>query len=101
LKCSFYQKKIHYLGHIISREGIVVDPEKVEAIMECPKPTNVQEVHIFRFSGLLSTFHQRFFKHSKSDHRVTEEENKIVYAEKCVETFHKHKELLTKITILN
>jgi hypothetical protein len=31
-KCSFYQRQIHYLGHIISEEGIVVDPEKVEAI---------------------------------------------------------------------
>ena len=28
-KCSFYQRHIHYLGHIISEEGIVVDPEKV------------------------------------------------------------------------
>jgi hypothetical protein len=25
-KCSFYQKQIHYLGHIISKDGIVVDP---------------------------------------------------------------------------
>jgi hypothetical protein len=46
-KCSFYQSKIHYLGHVISNEGIVVDPMKVEAIMECPTPTNVQEVCIF------------------------------------------------------
>ena len=41
-KCSFYQSKIHYLGHIISREGIVVDPVKVEAIMEWPTSKNVQ-----------------------------------------------------------
>jgi hypothetical protein len=40
-KCSFYQTKIHYLGHIIFGEVIVVDPTKVEAIMEWPKPTNV------------------------------------------------------------
>ena len=33
-KCSFYQKQIHYLGHIISEDGIVVDPEKIEAIRE-------------------------------------------------------------------
>ena len=31
-KCSFYQRLIHYLGHIIYEEGIAVDPEKVEAI---------------------------------------------------------------------
>jgi hypothetical protein len=29
-KCSFFQKEIHYLGHIISGEGILVDPEKVK-----------------------------------------------------------------------
>ena len=26
IKCSFYQEKIHYLGHIISEQGITVDP---------------------------------------------------------------------------
>ena len=33
-KCSFFQKEIHYLGHIISGEGISVDPEKVKAIKD-------------------------------------------------------------------
>jgi hypothetical protein len=33
-KCSFYQKQIHYLGHIISKDGIAVDPKKIEAIRE-------------------------------------------------------------------
>ena len=31
-KCDFYRDKIQYLGHIISEEGISVDPEKIEAI---------------------------------------------------------------------
>jgi hypothetical protein len=31
-KCSFYQRKIHYLGHIVSEEGIVVDLEKIKSI---------------------------------------------------------------------
>jgi len=25
-KCSFFQKKVHYLGHVVSKEGITVDP---------------------------------------------------------------------------
>jgi hypothetical protein len=33
-KCSFYQMKIPYLGHIILGKGIIVDPTNVEAIME-------------------------------------------------------------------
>jgi hypothetical protein len=46
-KCSFYQSRIHYLGHVISGEGIAVDPAKVEAIMEWSAPTNVTEVRSF------------------------------------------------------
>jgi hypothetical protein len=30
-KCDFYQEKIQYLGHVISAEGIVVDPRKDES----------------------------------------------------------------------
>jgi hypothetical protein len=40
-KCSFYQRQIHYLGHIVSKKGIVVDPEKTNAIEECPTPRKV------------------------------------------------------------
>ena len=32
-KCDFYRDRIQYLGHIISNEGIYVDPKKIEAIM--------------------------------------------------------------------
>jgi hypothetical protein len=33
-KCDFYKKEIQYLGHVILAEGIVVDPEKIKAILE-------------------------------------------------------------------
>ena len=33
-KCAFYQKEIQYLGHIISAQGIAVDPSKIKAIKE-------------------------------------------------------------------
>jgi hypothetical protein len=40
-KCDFYQKEIQYLGHVISVEGIVVDPEKTKNIMEWVVPKDV------------------------------------------------------------
>jgi hypothetical protein len=40
-KCYFYQKHIHYLGHIISEKGIVVDLEKNEGIRRWPTTRNV------------------------------------------------------------
>jgi len=46
-KYSFYQSRIHYLGNIIFGEGIVVDPLKVEDIMEWHVSMNILEVGIF------------------------------------------------------
>jgi hypothetical protein len=46
-KCIFYQKKIHYLEHIISVEGIIVDPDKIESIRGWSMPRNVTEVRSF------------------------------------------------------
>jgi hypothetical protein len=46
-KFSFFQKEIHYLGHIISGEGISVDLEKVKAIMDWLVPRNSHEVRSF------------------------------------------------------
>ena len=43
-KCDFYKSKIHYLGHVISREGITVDPDKIKAIVECPVHKDVSGV---------------------------------------------------------
>jgi hypothetical protein len=40
-KRSFYQNQIHYLGHIISKEGVAVDPEKINSIEGWPTPRNV------------------------------------------------------------
>jgi hypothetical protein len=62
-KCSFYQKKIHYLGHIISQDGIAVDPEKIEAIREWSVPKNVTEVRSFMgLTGYYIIFIEGFLK---------------------------------------
>jgi hypothetical protein len=37
-KCQLFQKEVHYLGHIVSPEGITTDPEKLEAVWEWPTP---------------------------------------------------------------
>jgi hypothetical protein len=44
-KCDFYQRKIQYLGHVISKDGIGVDPENIKAIMEWPVPKNIAYIY--------------------------------------------------------
>ncbi len=47
LKCEFWLEEISFLGHIVSAEGIKVDPSKVEAILNWKPPRNVTEIYIF------------------------------------------------------
>jgi len=47
------------LGHIITKEGIAVDPEKIKTIMEWPIPKDVADIADIRsFTGLASYYRQ-------------------------------------------
>jgi hypothetical protein len=46
-KCEFWLEKISFLGHILTAEGIEVDPSKVEAVSKWKQPSNVSEVRSF------------------------------------------------------
>ena len=48
-----------FLGHVVSGDGIQVDPKKIEAIIEWPRPTTVTEVR--SFLGLAG-YYRRFVK---------------------------------------
>nr|GFC93916.1 hypothetical protein [Tanacetum cinerariifolium] len=43
-KCEFWLSSVAFLGHIVSTEGITMDPAKVEAITKCPRLTYVIEL---------------------------------------------------------
>ena len=58
-KCRINQPQVTYLGHIVSGEGVQLDPAKVQAIAEWPVPSNSH--HIKQFLGLCGWF-RRFIK---------------------------------------
>lgn len=58
-KCKFFQTDVRYLGHIVSREGVKTDPEKIRALKTWPRPQNLKELRSFLgFSG----YYRRFIK---------------------------------------
>ena len=45
-KCEFWLSQVTFLVHIISKEGIKVDPSKIEAVRDWPRPKNASEVEV-------------------------------------------------------
>jgi hypothetical protein len=89
------------LGHIISEEGIIVDPEKVQAIREWPAPRNVAEVR--SFMGLVGYYRRFIAGFSKIAHSITSlqrKEKKFQWTKECESSFQRLKQFLTSAPIL-
>ncbi|KAG1934122.1 retrotransposable element [Pimephales promelas] len=58
-KCEFHQTQIAFLGYIISAEGVTMDGDKVQAVVDWPQPKNVKQLQ--RFLGF-ANFYRRFIR---------------------------------------
>lgn len=62
-KCKFLRNKIKFLGHIVTPEGMTMDPEKLQAIHDFPPPRNKREMQ--SFIGFCN-FYRKFADHHAS-----------------------------------
>jgi hypothetical protein len=100
-KCEFWIKEVPFLGHVVSPEGITVDPSKVKEVLEWKPPTIVSEVR--SFLGLTGYYRRFILNFSKIMTPITallKRENKYVWSEACDEAFKHLKKFLTTLLVL-
>eukprot|EP00079_Xenopus_tropicalis_P031375 XP_017945146.1 PREDICTED: uncharacterized protein LOC108644818 [Xenopus tropicalis] len=113
-KCKFGRTSVHYVGHIVSAEGVATDPAKIEAVVNWPQPNNLTELRSFLgFCGYYRRFVEGYSKLAKPLHTLltipsTEEKvtknSKLPFGDKwtdaCTQAFAALKKCLTEAPVL-
>jgi hypothetical protein len=100
-KCVLWIKEVPFLGHVVSPEGIMVDPDKVKEVLKWKLPTSMFEVR--SFLGLVGYYWRFILSFSKIAKPIIEllmKRSKYVWSDACDETFKLLKKLLTTSPVL-
>jgi hypothetical protein len=100
-KCEFWLKEVPFLGHILSENGVSVDPSKVQEVMNWKAPTTVPEIRSFLgLAGYYRRFIPDFSKIAKPMTSLLQKDHKFVWTEECEAAFHTLRKLLTTAPVL-
>ena len=94
-KCDFFKSEIHYLGHLISPEGISPLPNKLDSIKHMPVPNSMKEIKQFLgLTGYYRKFVPRFADISRPLTTLTKKDVKFEWTSACQKSFELLKEAL-------
>ena len=100
-KCRFGEERLKYLGHIISAEGIAVNPVKIESVVKFPVPRNLTEVRRFvNLCGYYRRFVKNFARLAVPLHALMKKDIPFLWGEKQQESFEKLKLALVTPPVL-
>jgi hypothetical protein len=100
-KYKFWIKEVPFLGHVVSPEGIAVDPGKMKEVLEWKLPTIVSDVRSFLgLVGYYRRFIPNFSKITKPITELLKKGNKYVWSEACDEAFKHLRKLLSASPVL-
>ncbi|KAI3746007.1 hypothetical protein L6452_08422 [Arctium lappa] len=81
-KCEFWLREVQFLGHVVTREGVKVDPTKIEAMMNWEPPKSPTEIRSFLgLAGYYRRFIQNFSKIDSSLTALTRKNVKFAWIE--------------------
>jgi hypothetical protein len=100
-KCEFWLTEVTFLRHVISAGGILVDPSKVEDVLNSMPPMNASEIWSFlRLAGYYCLFIKDFSKIAKPMARLLQKNKDFDWTEECQASFEELKKRLTSAPVL-
>ena len=100
-KCEFWLHKVGFLGHVLTEEGLSVDPAKIEAVTQWQSPTTVKEVRSFLgLAGYYRKFVEGFSSIARPMTQLLKKDKKFEWTPKCEESFRELKKRLTTAPVL-
>ncbi|XP_073049492.1 uncharacterized protein [Primulina eburnea] len=100
-KCEFWLEQVAFLGHIVSKEGISVDPSKIESIQQWSIPKTVSDVRSFLgLAGYYRRFIENFSKIALPLTSLTRKSVKFEWTIACQQAFQELKDKLTSAPVL-
>lgn len=101
-KCEFWLEQIIFLGHIVSNDGISVDPSKIDAIKQWSIPKTVSEVNsLLGLAGYYRRFIANFSRIALPLTMLTRKEVKFVWSNDCQQAFQVLKDKLISAPVLS
>jgi len=86
--CTLFAKRIIYLGHIVSSQGVKTDEEKIQAIKNWPPPQHKKDVWSFMAT---CSYYQKFIKHfSKISRPLSQVSSKYFQFNQAFDLLRKH-----------
>ena len=100
-KCFFSVDSVNYLGFILSRDGLKMDPSKVQAIMDWPEPGKVKDIQSFLdFANFYRCFIPYYSAIVILLTRLTHKDTKWDFSEKPRKAFKTLKRAFTSALVL-
>ncbi|KAK1606090.1 hypothetical protein QYE76_029763 [Lolium multiflorum] len=100
-KCEFWLDQVEFLGHVISKDGIAVNPSKVASVLDWEAPKNVKEIRGFLgMAGYYRRFIEGFSKIAGPMTKLLRKNTPFVWSEECEKSFQTLKEKLTTAPVL-
>ncbi|KAJ9541670.1 hypothetical protein OSB04_028176 [Centaurea solstitialis] len=100
-KCDFWLQEVQFLGHLVNREGIKVDPAKVEAVMKWETPKSPTEIRSFLgLAGYYRRFIQDFSKVAVPLTKLTRKNVSFVWGEEQQSAFETLRQKLCEAPVL-